>query len=148
MGISRTKLIQSVQAGRRRAGVTDDDYHEMLHLQFGVESTTLLSDDALIELRKRYCQPQPGSGRRFRPPAQRRDQRFVYALWRELRDLGGVKVKGRIGLQKFLEARIGKSAPELMDQQETFKAAEAIKAMIERVKRGEAIKPEEIEAAA
>lgn len=129
------QLIRAVQAARRSRGVDDETHRAKLKTMFGVSSTKDLTVAQLVTLRAAYNgdKPQTG-GRRFRPAAQRADQRLIYAQWRELRDLGGVKADGPIGLQTFLEGQCGRSAPEHMDQQETSQVTEALKAMIRRRK--------------
>lgn len=130
----RAKLIQAVQASRRRQGVDDDTYRAKLQQQYGVSSTKDLTDQQLIELRAEFNAGQQPIGRRFRKAAPRKDQRYVYALWGELERAGGTKIAGRPGLQKFLEEQYGPSLPEMMTPEQTGKAAEALKAMIRRAR--------------
>lgn len=136
MKVDRAKLIQAVQAGRKGMGIDDDAYRLKLQMQFNVVSTKDLTDAQLLQLREELSTGRaPTGGRRFRPAAQRKDQRYIYALWRELGDLGGTEVPGRPGLQAFLNAQCGKDAPEMMTVAETRRVAEALKAMIARTKR-------------
>ncbi|WP_374467415.1 phage protein GemA/Gp16 family protein [Ferrovibrio sp.] len=135
MKVDRKRLIQVVQIARRGMGMDDETYRDKLRMQYGVSSTTELTEAQLLELRNELSAgARPNGTRRFRPAAQRSDQRYVYALWGELEREGGAKIAGRPGLQRFLEDQYGKSAPEMMTVQETGKAAEALKAMIRRAK--------------
>lgn len=133
--VDRAKLIQAVQASRRRQGVDDDTYRAKLQRQFGVNSTKDLTDQQLIELRAEFNAGQPVPARRFRKAAPRKDQRYVYALWGELERAGGAQIAGRAGLQRFLEGQYGPSLPEMMTPEQTGRAAEALKAMIRRAKK-------------
>ena len=129
-----TDQIRALQASRRKAGISDDDWRAKLRLVSGQESTkgltTRQANNLLDEL-------APAAGR---PPFRKSDKahvRLIHALWTEAGRVGAIKDSGKSALRAFVGRQLNGGAalarePEFLTPVEANKVSEGLKAMIKR----------------
>lgn len=134
-----TDQIRALQASRRKAGISDDDWRAKLRLVSGQESTkglTTRQANALLD------ELAPAAGRQPFRKSDKAHVRLVYALWTEAGRVGAVDNANRPALRAFIARQLKASAgdepakvgrdPEFLTPAEANKVSEGLKAMIKR----------------
>jgi hypothetical protein len=129
-----TDQIRALQASRRNAGISDDDWRAKLRLVSGQESTkglTTRQANALLD------ELAPAAGRQPFRKSEKAHVRKVYALWTEAGRVGAVDNANRPALRAFIARQLNGGAtlardPEFLTPVEANKVSEGLKAMIKR----------------
>lgn len=127
--MSHRDMLAKIHIARKDLALDDEAYRGLLRRVGGVESARDLSDrkaDAVIaELKRLGWKPKASA----RPPAERADLRKIYALWGALHS-GPLD---RDALRKWVQRRLGVSAPEFLKPAQAREAIEQLKAWQKRV---------------
>ena len=131
-----TDQIRALQASRRKAGISDDDWRAKLRLVSGQDSTkglTARQANALLD------ELAPAAGRKPFRKSDKAHVRLVYALWTEAGKVGAIETASKPALRAFIGRQLNGGAdvardPEFLTPAEANKVSEGLKAMIKRAK--------------
>lgn len=133
---ARNKLLSAIHAAKRRLGLDDATYRDMLERLTGKRSAGAMHDADLNEVLAHLN--IAGGAQRYRPAVRAQDGpnaalvNKIRALWISLAQLGAVEDRRDAALLAFAERQTGKQALEFLTPIDCNKVIEALKEWAER----------------
>ena len=130
--------LAKIHIGKKRLGLADDDYRDLLERATGKRSSADMSERergaVLEEMRRLGFKPKPAPGRRFKRKAPKPYVAKIYALWGELQRTGRLADGSPKALGAFVHRQTGLDRPEWLGPEEANKVTEGLKAWLKRIR--------------
>lgn len=124
----------------KEIGMTDQQYRDLLTINYGVSSSKQLNGRQIGELlrllrNKGWKPARAPAGKNSRPMARDPQSRKIRALWLTLRDLGALRNPSEEALAKYVKKQTGVDALQWLDPQQHNQVIESLKSWVAREKR-------------
>nr|VFK16223.1 MAG: Mu-like prophage protein gp16 [Candidatus Kentron sp. LFY] len=136
MNDERNRLIRLIHVARRDLGMSEDEWRSMLTERFGVASSARLTPRQLEALlghlkncgfKVRHKGGKPRKERPSRALAQGATDMKIRALWLFLHEIGVVRDPRESALAAYVKRMTGVDALQWIDDEQSFRAIEALK---------------------